>query len=125
MRIWLIRLLPFVIVYVLAAACLSPTLPVSSGVTLTSDFQTELGCRDDWAPNCSATRLIEQGNGVWRGLYTIPMGNWQYKMTLNDTREISYPSDNKLLNVSANSEVYFYYDSKTNAVIDSAFPILF
>ncbi|MFC1996128.1 alpha-amylase family glycosyl hydrolase [Chloroflexota bacterium] len=119
MRIWLIRLLPFVIVYVLAAACLSPTLPVSSGVTLTGDLQTELGCKGDWAPNCAATQLTKQGNGVWRGVFNIPMGNWQYRMALNDTRELSYPSDTKLLSVGADTEVYFYYDNKTNAVVDS------
>ncbi|MCP4429209.1 MAG: alpha-amylase [Chloroflexi bacterium] len=90
-----------------------------TSVTLVGDLQSELGCPGDWDPACAATHLTEFGNDVWRGEFTVPMGNWQYKNALNDTWDESYPAANKPLNVGAATAVRFYFDDKTKAVVDS------
>ena len=100
--------------------------PIS--ITLVGSLQSELGCTDmgagaggDWEPACSQTHLSEIGNGVWRGIFDLPTGNYDYKMALDDSWTVSYPGDNKTLTVttSPTETVAFYYDHKTNAVIDN------
>ncbi len=83
------------------------------------DLQSELGCTEDWQADCADTHLAEQGYGVWRGEFNVPAGIWQYKMALDDAWNVSHPADNKLLTVVDLTAVRFYYDDKTNAVVDS------
>ena len=113
------RLLPIFFVLVLAVAGVTAALADPISVTLVGDMQSELGCSVDWDPACATTNLVEQGYGVWRGEFTLPAGDWQYKMTLDGTWDVSYPGDNKLLSLGAESSVRFYYDDKTHAVLDS------
>ena len=56
----------------------------ATSVALAGSLQTELGCSADWNPACANTELSLIGNHVWRQQFTIPFGNWQYKITLND-----------------------------------------
>ena len=93
--------------------------PPGGSVTIAGSFQQELGCPGDWQPECSVTQLTEAGNGVWRGLFTIPAGSWEYKAALNGTWDVSYPANNKAFSVAADTAVRFYFDAKTTAVLDS------
>ena len=90
-----------------------------TSVTIAGSLQSELGCPGDWQPECTSTQLIETGNGVWRAVYTIPTGDWEYKMALNGAWDESYPSENKGLSVASETAVTFYFDNKTTAVVDS------
>ena len=90
-----------------------------TSVTLAGSLQSELGCPGDWDPGCPVTNLSEVGNDVWRGLFTIPAGNWEYKAALNGAWDESYPVANKALAVGADTAVRFYFDDKTKAVVDS------
>ena len=119
MKSQLLRLLPYLLILALTAVGVSTALAQPTSVTLVGDLQTELGCGSDWDPTCADTHLIEQGYGVWREVFTVPAGSWQYKMALNDSWDVSYPADNKLLTVGVATAVRFYYDDKTNAVVDS------
>ena len=56
---------------------------------------------------------------MWRGEFAIPTGNWQYKAALNDNWTVSYPPNNKPLNLTAGQPVRFYYDNKTTSVLDN------
>ncbi len=91
----------------------------ASSVTLVGDLQSELGCSGDWQPDCTATPLTEIGYGLWRGEYTVPAGAWEYKTALNGTWDVSYPAGNIPLSVAANTDVRFYFDEKTTAVLDN------
>ncbi|HVM17467.1 MAG TPA: alpha-amylase family glycosyl hydrolase [Gaiellaceae bacterium] len=95
--------------------------PASVGIA--GNFQWALGC-PDWNPPCPATQLAHQGNGVWRGEWTVPTGTWQYKAALNGGWDESYAGThradgNTSLVVPATRTVRFYYDHKTHAVMDS------
>jgi hypothetical protein len=71
-----------------------------TSVTIAGDLQSEMGCPGDWQPDCADTQLAEEGYGVWRQEYAVPAGDWQYKMTLNGTWDVSYPANNKGLSLS-------------------------
>jgi hypothetical protein len=68
------------------AAATAPT-----SVTVAGDLQSERGCAGDWDPACSATHLSYDANSaVWKGTWTLPAGNYQYKVALNDSWNESY-----------------------------------
>ncbi|GAA4375833.1 hypothetical protein GCM10023152_20200 [Agromyces bauzanensis] len=61
---------------------------------LVGDLQSELGCPADWSPDCAATELIATGTpGVFAAEFTIPAGDWHYKVAVNDTWDESYGLD--------------------------------
>ena len=96
---------------------IDPPSPVS--VTLAGNLQSELGCPGDWQPDCALTNLTEQGNDVWRGAFAVPAGSWEYKMALNGTWDVSYPANNRTFDLADPTTVRFYYDHKSNSVLDS------
>ncbi|WP_448002603.1 pullulanase-type alpha-1,6-glucosidase [Agromyces bauzanensis] len=61
---------------------------------LVGDLQSELGCPADWSPDCAATELIATGTpGVFAAEFTIPAGDWHYKVAVNDAWDESYGLD--------------------------------
>ena len=76
----LFRFIPLVIILALTMMVTSLVLADPISVTIAGSFQNELGCPGDWQPDCPITALTNVGNGVWRAEYTVPAGNWEYKM---------------------------------------------
>ncbi|MFN2137263.1 MAG: alpha-amylase family glycosyl hydrolase, partial [Candidatus Promineifilaceae bacterium] len=105
--------------FMVLATLAGGAIAAPSSVTLAGDLQNELGCGGDWDPACAATHLTEQGNDVWRAAFSLPGGSYGYKMALDDSWGTSYPADNKPLSLGAVTDVRFYYDDKTHAVLDS------
>jgi hypothetical protein len=104
-----------------SAAATPPT-----SVTLAGDLQTALGCADAWDPACSATHLTYDPNsGVWTGTWTVPAGNWQYKVALNDSWTENYGlhaqpgGANIPLALGSSTAVKFYYDPVSHWATDS------
>jgi glycosidase len=109
---------------VLASA---PVSAATTSVALVGDLQSELGCPVDWAPDCAATALTQGPNGVWARSFTVPAGDWLWKIALNGTWTESYGllsksgGDNISLHVPAGGvTVKFYFDDKTKWLADSA-----
>ena len=104
---------------------LTITVGAGDSVALVGDLQTELGCADDWDPACDATGIAYFGNQVWRDVFTLAAGDWQYKIALNDTWDESYSGNhqnddgNTTISLTDTTAVNFYYDHKTHAVLDS------
>jgi Ca2+-binding RTX toxin-like protein len=95
-------------------------------VTLVGSFQSELGCPGDFQPDCTATQLTyDATDDVWQGTFTVPAGQWQYKVALNGTFDVNYGANATLngpeisLTLGANTSVKFYYDNKTHWITDS------
>jgi hypothetical protein len=60
-------------------------------VVLAGSFQSELGCTGDWNPACDLTRLSYDPIGqVWKGNLDVPAGNWEFKVTMNNSWDINY-----------------------------------
>ena len=56
-----------------------------TSVTLAGDLQSQLGVGcGNWQPGCAGSHLIDRGNGIWSRTFAVPVGNWQYKMVLNN-----------------------------------------
>lgn len=96
--------------------------------TAVGSFQNELGCQPsnlssdgDWNPPCDLT-LMSDPDGD--GTYTLtvpagklPVGNYEYKVALNRTWDVSYPANNQAFRIAAaDNGVTFSYNSATNAV---------
>lgn len=97
----------------------NPTAVVIAG-SLTSEISS--GACGDWQETCAASGLtVVNGSGgkIWRGVYTVPTGNWEYKMPVNNSWTENYPSSNRALNVGSPTSVRFYYDHRSHLVLDS------
>lgn len=90
--------------------------------TVPGDFQDELGCAGEWAPDCLLS-MLQDPNGD--GLYTfitasIPAGDYEAKVALNQSWEVNYGLDGELdganipFSVGEAQAVIFAYDPTTN-----------
>jgi pullulanase len=100
--------------------------PAPTSVTVAGSLQSEVGCSDDWQPNCAATHLaFNSEDDVWQGVFNVPAGSWEYKAPLNDSWTENYGANAALnganigLNLGSNSAVKFYYDHKTHWIADN------
>ncbi|HMQ30479.1 MAG TPA: pullulanase-type alpha-1,6-glucosidase [Chloroflexaceae bacterium] len=100
--------------------------PAPPRVTVPGNFNQELGCPGDWQPECAATDLADQGNGVWAGTLSVPATNapYEYKIALNGAWDESYAgrpgvNGNTALAITADTDVRFFYDHKTHFVADN------
>ncbi len=100
--------------------------PNPASVTIAGSLQSELGCPGDWQPDCAATHMADQGNLVYLFFGTLPTGNYEYKIAINDTWTENYGSNfrqdgpNIGLSLPADRVVRFYYDHKTHYIADNA-----
>jgi pullulanase len=105
-----------------------------ASVTIPGSFQSEVGCSDDWQPNCANTHLAyDSTDGVWQGTFNVPAGSYEYKAALNDSWDVNYGANaqfnggNLAFSLASPSAVKLYYDNDThwvtsnkNAVIATA-----
>jgi glycosidase/fibronectin type 3 domain-containing protein len=95
------------------------TAPTSA--TIAGDLQSELGCPGDWAPDCAATDLTPV-DGVFARAFTVPAGDWQYKVALNHSWDESYGAHTGSANISlagTGGSVTFAFDPVTHWAADS------
>jgi pullulanase-type alpha-1,6-glucosidase len=87
--------------------------------TAAGNFQSELGCPEDWQPWCLRSWLQDiDGDGTYSFSTTaIPAGSYEFKIALDEAWDVSYPADNVTFDVPADGTfVTFSYDSGTNEV---------
>ena len=86
--------------------------------TAAGDFQFELGCPDDWQPQCLRSWLQDlDGDGTYTFATTaIPAGSYEFKVALNEGWGTAFPADNVAFSVSGDDTVSFSYVAATNAV---------
>ena len=102
--------------WIAPAAVLAIALAPSS-VTLSGDFQSELGCSGDNDPACVSTDLTySAANDKWTGTFTIPSGTWTYRAALNHAASPSY---GPVTLTGTGAAVKFYYDDISHWVGDS------
>ncbi len=99
--------------------------PQPGSAALVGSLQSELGCPGDWQPDCAATELAFQ-NGVWRGTFFVPAGDWEFKVALNDTWDENYGANgapggaNIGLSVAEGANITFIYDHETHVISNDA-----
>jgi len=90
-----------------------------ASVTLVGSLQNELGCPDDWTPDCVATHLEAGDDGLWTGTFTVPAGSYELKIALNDSWTESYGTESGgdlPLVLAAPARMVFSYHQDTHRV---------
>ncbi|WEK54490.1 MAG: pullulanase [Candidatus Cohnella colombiensis] len=102
-------------------------------VVLVGNLQAALGHSEDWDPAANATEMTAIGNGTYTLTGTLPKGEYEYKVALNGTWDVSYGvgnytkpnavgnGGNIVLTLSEETEVTFYYNHNTHKVADSTY----
>lgn len=95
-------------------------------VSIPGSLQAAVGCSADWAPDCDKTQLLYSANSdVWMNSFTIPAGEFEYKVALNNSWDENYGGSadrdgaNVKLSLAEEKTVLFVYDHKTNWVADN------
>lgn len=85
--------------------------------TVPGSFQSELGCSGDWDPGCLRSWLQDpDGDGLYSFTATIPAGNYEAKVTHNESWDENYGADgapngaNIPFTVPADAQVRFTYN---------------
>jgi glycosidase/fibronectin type 3 domain-containing protein len=109
-----------------ASRVLASDTPTPSSVTLVGSLQSELGCPGDWDPACAASHLaFDAQDGVWQGVWTIPAGNWEYKVALNNSWDENYGAGaqfnggNISLSLDQETQIKFYFDPISHWITDN------
>ncbi|MCU7551439.1 T9SS type A sorting domain-containing protein [Chitinophagaceae bacterium LB-8] len=96
---------------------------LDNAVTLAGNFQSELGCSDDWQPYCNNTGLTyDAAYHLWRGQLTLPAGSWEFKVAINGSWDVNYGEGgvpggpNIQLNLTSDAKVSFAYNPDTHFV---------
>ncbi|MBZ5739441.1 alpha-amylase family glycosyl hydrolase [Nocardioides mangrovi] len=65
--------------------------PGRDSVTVAGSLQSELGCPDDWQPDCAATHLaFDTSDGKWHGTFELPAGDYEWKVAIDDSWDENY-----------------------------------
>lgn len=94
---------------------------VPDRVTLVGTLQSELGCADDWAPACEATRLEPvPGTTSYETDVEVPAGSYAFKVALDGGWEESYGADGGAADVPLvlrhDATLTFSYDHASHRV---------
>jgi alpha-amylase len=109
-----------------------------NSVTIAGSLQSELGCPPrppvtadgDWDPACDLSDLTfapTEPTGQWRATFNLPAGNYQYKVAINNSWDVSYGAggggDNITLVVPAGgADVTFVWNQVTKIVTHTVTP---
>ncbi|KOR93301.1 amylopullulanase [Geobacillus stearothermophilus ATCC 12980] len=93
-------------------------------ITLVGNLQDELGHTAEWDPGALATRMHDEGNGLYTFTGTLPAGTYEYKIAVNGSWDENYGAGgrngaNLVLKLDRQTEVTFYYNDRTHAIADS------
>jgi hypothetical protein len=95
-------------------------------VDIAGTFQSELGCANNWMPDCDNTALTyNSSTALWSGSFNIPAGCHQYKVTIGGSWDINYGENgiqngaNINLFVPTQTLITFIYDPVTHLVTTS------
>ena len=88
--------------------------------TLVGSLQNELGCSSDWDPTCASTDLTKDASGTtYSATFTVPAGQYEYKVAINHAWDESYGPDgtgsNGPLALAGSEKVKVVYDDATHS----------
>jgi pullulanase-type alpha-1,6-glucosidase len=106
-----------------------PTDPGGGGdllVSVPGSHNSEMGCAGDWAPDCAEAVLTKQPGGVYAGTFSIPAGDYEYKVAIGGSWDENYGAggvrggDNVAYSLTETKDVTFVYDPVTHAFSSDA-----
>ncbi|HEY7884860.1 MAG TPA: pullulanase-type alpha-1,6-glucosidase [Cellvibrionaceae bacterium] len=96
-----------------------------SSVSIPGSLNPAMGCAGEWQPDCDQAGLEVGTDGIWRGNFTLPAGDYEYKAAINGSWDENYGAnavtggDNISLGVAAEQDIRFYYSHDSHWVADS------
>ncbi|WP_434738106.1 pullulanase-type alpha-1,6-glucosidase [Microbacterium wangruii] len=104
-----------------AVVTAAPALAADRTFALVGSLQSELGCSDDWQPDCAATELAATDEaGIFAAEFEVPAGSYEYKVAVNDTWDEAYGldggADNIPLTIDGPAALRFVFDDTTHRV---------
>ncbi|WP_411074585.1 pullulanase-type alpha-1,6-glucosidase [Streptomyces sp. cmx-4-7] len=100
--------------------------PQPTTAAVASDFDNQLGCAGDWAPDCDQAQMQLRSDGTWALTARLKAGTYQYKAALDRSWAVNYGQNaapggaNIPLTVPAGgAEVTFVYDPVTHWITDT------
>ncbi|MGB3762267.1 MAG: pullulanase-type alpha-1,6-glucosidase [Ornithinimicrobium sp.] len=110
-----------------------PVGPVEQppAVSVPGDHNSEMGCTDDWQPDCEQAQLsLDAKDMIWKGTKDIPAGNYAFKAAVNNSWDENYGAGSvsdgaNIAYAAPGGPVSYYYDHATHYVTNDAMgPIL-
>lgn len=99
---------------------------------IVGNLQSEIGCSSDWLPDCSESHMSEVAPGIWKSEFSIPAGDWEFKVALGDSWDVNYGAGAELnganipFTLAETTSVQFYFNevshwltSNRNSVVAS------
>lgn len=120
------RVLAFLAALMMAMAGIMGIAPQVHAVgpgdpVLVGSLQDELGCAEDWAPDCAATKLAPTGqDGIWAASFEVPTGQHEAKVAIGGSWDENYgvggelDGDNYSFSIQEGNVVTFSYDQATH-----------
>ena len=95
-------------------------------VTIPGNHNVAMGCDADWAPGCDKAALTRDATGVYSATFTLPAGDYQYKVAEGGSWDTSYGAGgaaggaNISYSLKETTEVTFFYNRVTHRVWNTA-----
>ncbi|QIG39279.1 pullulanase-type alpha-1,6-glucosidase [Microbacterium sp. 4R-513] len=101
----------------------APAAAADRTFALVGSLQSELGCPEDWKPECPATELAPTADeNLFSAEFNVPKGTYEYKVAVNDSWDENYGVDgargggNIPLTVDGPSKLRFTYDDVSHRI---------
>ncbi|GAA1779290.1 hypothetical protein GCM10009811_00880 [Nostocoides veronense] len=107
------------------AAALAP-VSQPDFVSVAGSLNSEMACPGDWQPDCPQAQLsLDAKDSIWKGTYTLPVGDYEYKAALNKNWDVNYglggvSNGPNIPLTTTGAPVTFYYDQATHWVTSDA-----
>ncbi|WP_404429318.1 pullulanase-type alpha-1,6-glucosidase [Microbacterium lacus] len=99
----------------------APAAAAEHTYAVVGSLQSEMGCPGDWQPECATSELTATDEaGVYAAEFELPLGEFEYKVALDDAWDVSYGlnggGDNIPLVLEGPTTVRFVFDDNTKRV---------
>ncbi len=118
--------LAVVLLFLLMTSLVFAQTELPDSVTVAGTIQSQLGCSDDWQPECEDTMLdYDEGSGIWRGSFDLVAGEYLYKAALNGSWTLNYGASAEEggadipLVLDEDATVDFYFDHETGWITEN------
>ncbi len=85
-------------------------------VSIPGNHNGAMGCPGDWQPDCAAAALtLDEESGLWTGEFTIPAGDYEWKVAYDGKWDESYgtPDGGNLSYTTDGAPVRFFHNPTT------------
>ncbi|MET4156623.1 pullulanase-type alpha-1,6-glucosidase [Agromyces sp. PvR057] len=95
-------------------------------VTIPGSHNSEMGCAGDWAPGCEVAKLTKRADGIYEGTFTIPAGDYEYKVAVNGSWDLNYGANgepnggNVSYTTDGTQPIIFFWNPETHVVSSTA-----